>query len=346
MSHVKIRHLVLCIALPPLVALLPVSARAQNPAPVVVRIAPASVQVGAGETVDVAVEAVDVQELYGFDVTVTFDPQVVEVVDADPNLPDIQVALGQFLEAGFAVINTADNTAGSAHLVMTQLNPSLPKSGTGALIVIKLRGKRAGTSSPLTVVNPQLARRDGYMIPASGAAGQVTVVSAAGPTSTPMPTQGAGTPMAPVTPEPTMVAPTAEPTTVPATATAVAGVPAVAPTTVPTATATTVPTRTPAPAASATATAVPASLTPPPPSPTAASVASPTVALAALPSVTPGPAAKSTAPAPTSAGESPTASATPGEARRSSWIPVGEGLLAAGVVALALWLLRRRSASR
>ncbi len=197
-----------------------------------------------------------------------------------PALAGIQVAQGVFLDAGFAVINTADNTAGNAHLVMTQLNPSLPKSGTGSLIVIKFRGKQVGASSTLTLVNPQLARRDGFMIPATGAAGQVEVIASGGPTPTSLPTQGAGTPMAEATPEaptatqpaaatseptapsstttpePSAVSPTAtpQPTDVPATATAAVGSPTTAPTSLPAAAATGLPSQTPVPAASLAAT--------------------------------------------------------------------------------------------
>jgi hypothetical protein len=319
--------------------LMPLPGQAQTPAPAAVRMAPASAQVAAGETVDVAVEVVDVQNLYGFDVTVTFDPQVVEVVDADPNLAGVQVAQGLFLDPGFAVINAADNAAGSAHFVMTQLNPSEPKSGTGSLIVVKLRGKVAGASSTLTLANPQLARRDGFMIPATATAGQITVISAGGPTSTPMPTQGAGTPMAPITPGPSIVP-----------ATAVAGSPTAAPTGLPAAAATAVPSRTPvtaaSPAAAATATAVPASATPlRVASPTLTSGPSPSHTVAPLASVTPELAATLVAQVPTREDDRSPVSAAPGQASVAPWIAIGAGLLAIGTAAVALWL-RRRSASR
>ena len=195
-------------------------AQAQTPAvPVVVRMAPAFVQAPEGGTTDVAVEVVDVEALYGFDVTVSFDPQVVEVVDADPSLPGVQVTQGLFLDPGFAVVNEADNTGGTVHFVMTQLNPSEAKNGTGTLIVIKLLGMQAGSASTLGLPAVQLARRDGFMIPAEGVPGQIEVVAAGGPTSTPMPTQGAGTPMATTTPEPTL--PPATATAYAATATSV-----------------------------------------------------------------------------------------------------------------------------
>ena len=254
---------------------------AQTATAVVVRMAPSLAQVAVGETVDVAVEVVDVEELYGFDVTVTFDPQVVEVVDADPNTPEIQVWPGDFLDPGFAFINTADNEAGSVHFVMNQLNPSEAKSGTGSLIVIRLRGKSAGTSSALTPVNPMLSRRDGILIPATGVAGQVDVLSAGDATHTPTQTQTpTATPSATITATPTHTATqTATPTeTLTATPTET-----LTPTPTHTATQTATPTATESPTPTATETATPTH------------TATPTGTVTALPTETPTPTATQTA---------------------------------------------------
>lgn len=356
------RWLLAC-GLAALVALLMIGpVQAQTPAaPVVVRIVPASVQVAAGETVDVAVEVVDVVDLYGFDVTVTFDPQVVEVVDADPNLPGVQMAQGLFLDPGFAVINAADNTAGSAHFVMTQLNPSEAKSGTGSLLVVKLLGKQAGTSSPLTLEDPQLARRDGFMIPSTPVSGQVDVIAAGGPTSTSMPTQGAGTPMATAPPGPTALPATAtpqptalpatassEPTKLPPTATADLSSPAPPSTRMPPNMGTPQPSGTPAPdatmAPTATATGAPAGPSAQPPEPTATAIGqpSPATALAEAPATSQATVA--------AAGQAPPGDGGPSQDRSSSRsrslvllavMIVGGLALAAGAVALAVWYLRR-----
>ena len=68
--------------------------------------------------------------LIRLDLALTFDPNVVEVVDADPNQAGVQAALGTFLDSGFVVLNAADNVTGTLRFAMTQLNPSQPKSGT------------------------------------------------------------------------------------------------------------------------------------------------------------------------------------------------------------------------
>ena len=51
------------------------------------------------ETIPVEVRVNDVTDLYAVDVKVAFDPSVLEVVDADPAKPGIQVQDGGFLVA-------------------------------------------------------------------------------------------------------------------------------------------------------------------------------------------------------------------------------------------------------
>ena len=153
---------------------------------------PANSQVVLDQTVDVAVQIQDVVGLYGVDIAFTFDPVLLEVVDADPATGGIQVAQGTFLDAGLVVVNTADNTTGAAHFAMTQLNPSTAKDGTGTLIVVRLKGKAAGIST-LNLTSVKLAARDGTQISSTSLSGQVEVVTSSSvPTSTALPTQDQG----------------------------------------------------------------------------------------------------------------------------------------------------------
>lgn len=164
--------------------------------PVVVRVIPTTLTLTVGGVSDVAVEVVDVEGLYGFDVRLSFDPTVLEVVDADPNRPGVQVSLGRLLDPGISVRDGADNTTGVIHYAMTQLNPSEAKSGTGNLVVIKLRGKTVGVSD-LAITSVDLARRDASAIPVSSTGSVVTVATGAAtqPTNTPIPTQSPPTPV-------------------------------------------------------------------------------------------------------------------------------------------------------
>lgn len=171
-----------------------ISAGAQGT--VVVRVAPTVVTIPVNGTSDVAVEVVDVEGLYGFDLVLTFDPAVVEVVDANPNRPGVQVSFGTFLDPGLSARDTADNAAGTVRYAMTQLNPSEPKDGTGSLIVVTLRGKVTGTSR-LVLSSVTLVNRGATEIPSTVQNGQASVIAAGGnqPTATPIPTQAPPSPV-------------------------------------------------------------------------------------------------------------------------------------------------------
>jgi hypothetical protein len=164
---------------------------AQNEGPVTVRVSPANLQLVVGETREVVVEVVDVQALYGFDVSLAFDTQLIRVIDADPAQEGAQVAFGTLLDSGIVAQNKVDEDAGTIRFAMTQINPSESKSGTGALIVIKLRGKQAGTTTSLTLVEAQLARRDGTPVETTlvSAKVQVTESGTDQATATPIPTR-------------------------------------------------------------------------------------------------------------------------------------------------------------
>lgn len=230
-------------------------AQAQSPQPVEVRVAPAAIQVAVGQEVDVAVEVVNVQNLYGIDILLAFDPQTVEVVDMDPTLDDIQVSLGTLLEPGFVILNLVDNSLGRLRLVMTQLNPATPKSGTGTLVVVRLKGKQPGPPGAVQVLAAKLAGPQGENIPTGPLTpGQVQVVQTlSGPTQTPIPAQDPGTPM------PTPVPPTAVSNQPAQAATATAPLLNVLPTAIPTLV---LPTAAPTQVAAAADTPPPATLTP------------------------------------------------------------------------------------
>lgn len=188
-----------------------------------VRPAPADGQVAVGQTLDVGIEVVDALELYGIDVALSFDPAVVEVVDADPAMEGIQVAMGTFLDPGFAIMNVVDNTSGTVHFATTQLNPSEAKSGSGIVVVVKLRGKQAGAVSPLTITSSEAAKRTGEEIPTQSGSGQVRVVAEVGqaPTATSIPTQAVST-LTPAPTEPAATAPAATATPAPTAGSAAA----------------------------------------------------------------------------------------------------------------------------
>ncbi|MCA9950328.1 MAG: hypothetical protein KDE48_11830 [Anaerolineales bacterium] len=163
----------------------------------VVRIMPVNAEMGVGETIQIAVEIANVSELYGADVTVNFDPTVLEVVDADPELEDIQVGFGTFLDPGFVLRNSADNATGVIRFAMTQLNPSEAKNGTGVFAVITFLARQENAETPINLSDAQLATRFGTEILTQVESGTLSIITdtPGGPTRTPIPIQLPGTPL-------------------------------------------------------------------------------------------------------------------------------------------------------
>lgn len=168
-----------------------------------------SLDVGQMTTVTLRVE--NVQDLYGYQVTIRFDPALLEVIDADPGKAGVQVGLGTFISPDYVPQNTADNSLGTIDCVVSQVAPSTAANGSGALLTISFRGKAAGVSN--IQLNPLiLASAQGTEIPANIHNATINVGSTA-PTATPTAT----VPTATATPTPTgtVIVPTATPTTTP-----------------------------------------------------------------------------------------------------------------------------------
>ena len=142
--------------------------------------------------VEVPVEVRGVVDLYALDLTIRFDPEILQVEDADPNQAGVQPGLATFLDAGMTLFNSVDNETGTVRFVMSQINPSEPKSGDGILLVLYFVGKQAGTSE-LTVEKIEFSTRFGEAIAVSGVDAEI-VVSAGAPevVSTPIPVQDQG----------------------------------------------------------------------------------------------------------------------------------------------------------
>jgi hypothetical protein len=147
------------------------------------------VEIQPGGRVEVPVQIEDVRDLYAIDIEIHFDPQVIKIEDADPRTEGVQPALGTFLDAGLTLFNSADNEAGVIRFVMSQMNPSEPKSGDGIILVLYVVGAAEGESD-LDITILDLSTRAGEAISAQSVDGKVTVSETAVPQeSTPIPVQ-------------------------------------------------------------------------------------------------------------------------------------------------------------
>jgi hypothetical protein len=142
----------------------------------------------------VEIWAKDITGLYGIDVKVTFDPSVLQVVDADPGATGVQITpLSGFLKPDFVVKKIACNsasatdpdcaTAGRIWYAATQTLPSAPANGSGALAAIDFVGASAGLSS-LQIVYSEPVDSQGNLIPATTTNAQLAANPPAAPAVT------------------------------------------------------------------------------------------------------------------------------------------------------------------
>jgi hypothetical protein len=146
---------------------------------------PVRLEIGAGQSEILQILLVNADKIYGIDLLATFDPAVVEVVDADSTKSGIQMLPGGFLKPDFTARNLADNNIGTLRYVATQLNPTPPSSGKGIVLSIRFRGKKAGTHTILTIVSVVIADQRGIKKPVTTQDGDLVVVKPKPSTPTP-----------------------------------------------------------------------------------------------------------------------------------------------------------------
>jgi hypothetical protein len=90
----------------------------------------------------VKVHVSDIKDLAVAELHLRFNPDVLEVVDADLSLPDIQISPGDFPSGAGIIKNRADNQTGEIDFTSYLLSGAV--SGTGVLSVISFRAKAIG----------------------------------------------------------------------------------------------------------------------------------------------------------------------------------------------------------
>jgi hypothetical protein len=129
-------------------------------------------QIGAPVSFTIFLE--DVADLYGADVRLSFDPAIVQVVDANPGKGGTQIEmLDEFLSLDYILRDRADNVAGTIWYANTQVNPSPPVAGSGALARVTLQPLTAG-SFDMPITSFELANGRGEILPATARNCRVT----------------------------------------------------------------------------------------------------------------------------------------------------------------------------
>lgn len=164
-------------------SLLGTSVLAQGAA--VVRVDPSTSLAQVNDRVNLPIKIENVASVTAFEIHLSFDPAVLEVVE---------VTNGGFIAPDFPVQNVFDNTAGTIDYAVAQLNRAAAQ-GSGTLLTIVFRAKANGSSTvnlrsiPTAAGGLLLADENGASVQASWVSGAVTVGSgttAAAPTVTPL----------------------------------------------------------------------------------------------------------------------------------------------------------------
>lgn len=110
------------------------------PGAAVVRVDPSTSSVGANNTIKVCIKVDNVANLAAFEIHLSFNPNVLEV---------ISLTNGGFVAADINAQNVFDNAAGTIDYAVAQLNRP-PASGSGTLLCIIFRAKAIGSSTVTT----------------------------------------------------------------------------------------------------------------------------------------------------------------------------------------------------
>jgi LysM repeat protein len=204
----------------------------------IVRFQPPTVTLNITDLTDLEIRIDNVSDLITADVTIQFNPAVLQVQDAnsDPN-DGLQIQLGNFPSPEFVARNEVTNTQGTIIYTVTDLDPFQPVSGNGLMATIRFEAVALG-SSEIKITEAILINSQLESIPNTTQSAQITVGQ--GPTSTPTNTPVPGQATATFTPIP-----------LPGSATPILGTetPTPTPTLTPSPTATVTPTPSPTPTA-------------------------------------------------------------------------------------------------
>jgi hypothetical protein len=108
---------------------------------------PATLDLAPGDVGTLAIRVENVTDLAGAEVSLTFDPALLEVADADPSAEGAQIAHGDFLSPDFVVQNTADPTIGTVDYAIACMPLDKAVSGSGVLARITFRALAEGETS-------------------------------------------------------------------------------------------------------------------------------------------------------------------------------------------------------
>lgn len=167
-----------------------------------IKLVPNTITVSVGQTLDMTVEVENVTNLYGIEWTLTFNPNLLEVVDANPDKPGVQIATGGFFPPNVEDTNVVEN--GMITYIVARVEPNPAVSGSGALARITFRATGSGEST-IRFDEVTLTDRSGAGIGSDNKSAQIIVLAGSVDGANPTPVQATVAPptSTPVPPTPT-----------------------------------------------------------------------------------------------------------------------------------------------
>lgn len=105
---------------------------------------PATVQMAPGDDVTVEIRVESAVPIAGAEVHLSFDSELLEVVDADPSVDGVQIAHGDFLSHDFVLQNDAATVAGKIDYAIACIPLDKAVSGAGTLARLTFRAVAEG----------------------------------------------------------------------------------------------------------------------------------------------------------------------------------------------------------
>lgn len=131
----------------------------------VVRPEMAEYEIEGSSEVEVVFLLENASDVYAIDVQASYDPALIEIVDADSAKGGVQVQPGQFPQPDLVVTQDANASAGTVRYVVTQLNPTPPANGSGVLFTVRVRGRAGEGIGDLQINRVEMSDRDGNLLP-------------------------------------------------------------------------------------------------------------------------------------------------------------------------------------
>ena len=145
-----------------LVAVAPAAAQTGT----VVRVDPAFLQVAPDAPFTLTIQIDDVENLYAYDILLSFPPDKLEAIDA---------ANGDFLQEGIGGEPIIRNEEGTVWAINSQVYPAEPQSGSGSLLEITFQPLGDRTDADIVLSEVTLSDNNGFEIPCSLQDGRVHI---------------------------------------------------------------------------------------------------------------------------------------------------------------------------